>query len=180
MRWQVGNGNKIRVWHDKWVPRPSTYKVIAKENPQSSNALVCELINRATKEWNKDKLDSWFLPEDREAILSIPLSSSNTHDRLIWTGNRSGKFTIKSAYMLAVEEKLHDTKADCSDESVRRRIWKYMANEDPTKDKTFCLEGKLGYPSFKIKFSSTENYIGWYMWPLWTGAGNGMSLTVDL
>ena len=66
MRWQVGNGNKIRVWHDKWVPRPSTYKVITEENPQSSNALVCELINRATKEWNKDKLDSWFLPEDRE------------------------------------------------------------------------------------------------------------------
>lgn len=28
MGWQVRNGNKIRVWHDKWIPRPCTYKVI--------------------------------------------------------------------------------------------------------------------------------------------------------
>ena len=138
MRWQVGDGNKIWVWHDKWVPRPSTYKVITAEKLESSNALVCELINRATKEWNKDKLDRWFLPEDREAILSIPLSSSNTQDRLIWTGNRSGKFTVKSAYMLALEEKLHDTKADCSDELVRRRIWKSIWQmKTPQKIKHF-------------------------------------------
>ena len=78
MRWQVGDGNKIWVWHDKWVPRPSTYKVITAEKLESSNALVCELINRATKEWNKDKLDRWFLPEDREAILSIPFTQA-TH-----------------------------------------------------------------------------------------------------
>ena len=50
MRWQVGDGNKIHVWHDKWISRLSTYKVITTENPQSSNALVCELINRATNE----------------------------------------------------------------------------------------------------------------------------------
>ena len=50
MRWQVGDGNKIRVWHDKWIPRPYTYKVITIEKTQFSNALVCELINQATNE----------------------------------------------------------------------------------------------------------------------------------
>ena len=58
MRWQVGDGNRIRVWHDRWIPRPSTHKVIITENPQFSNALVCELINRATNEWNKGLIDS--------------------------------------------------------------------------------------------------------------------------
>ena len=58
MRWQVGNGNKVRVWRDKWIPRPCTYKVITKEKPNSMNALVCELINKATSEWNIDKLNS--------------------------------------------------------------------------------------------------------------------------
>ena len=66
MRWQVGNGTKGRVWHDKWIPRPSTYKVLTLERPNSRNALVCELINRATGEWNMEKINSWFLPEDRE------------------------------------------------------------------------------------------------------------------
>ena len=83
MRWQVGNGNKIRVWHDKWVPKPCTYKVITMENPNSTNTLVCEFINRATGEWNVDKLNSWFIPKDRDAILGIPLSSNNIYDRLI-------------------------------------------------------------------------------------------------
>ncbi|XP_075654826.1 uncharacterized protein LOC142624996 [Castanea sativa] len=93
------------------------------EKPNSSNALVCELINKGTREWNINNLNSWFLPEDREAILGIPLSSSNTPDRLVWAETRSGKFTVKSAYALALEEKVHNTRADCSDESAGK-IWK--------------------------------------------------------
>jgi len=103
IRWLVGNDNKIRVWHDKWIPKPCTYKVISSEKPNSTNALVCELINRETWEWNIDKLNSWFLPKDRDVILSIPLSSSSFHDRIIWAENRSGKFSVKSAYTLALE-----------------------------------------------------------------------------
>ncbi|XP_065620312.1 uncharacterized mitochondrial protein AtMg00310-like [Quercus suber] len=104
MRWQVGNGIIVRVWWDKWIPRPSTYKVLMSERPNFENALVCELINRATSEWNMEKINSWFLPEDRETITSIPLSTIDTNDRLIWAENRSGKFTVKSAYALALEE----------------------------------------------------------------------------
>nr|XP_023917061.1 uncharacterized protein LOC112028598 [Quercus suber] len=124
MRWQVRNGNKIRVWHDKWIPRPCTYKVISKEKPNSANALVCELINKGTGEWNIDKLNSWFLPDDKDTIMGILLSSSNANDRLVWAKNRSGKFTIKSAYALALEEKTQNTMAGCSNESARRKIWK--------------------------------------------------------
>ena len=98
--------------------------LISTEKPNSANALVCELINRGTREWNIDKLNSWFLPEDREAILGIPLSSSNTSDRIVWAENRSRKFTVKSAYALALEEKAHNTEANYSDESARRKIWK--------------------------------------------------------
>ena len=54
-------------------------------------------------------LDRWFLLEDRDDILSIPLSSSSMQDRLIWAGNKSGKFTVKSAYALALEEKTPNT-----------------------------------------------------------------------
>ena len=27
--WQVGNGDSIRIWMDKWIPTPSTYKVVS-------------------------------------------------------------------------------------------------------------------------------------------------------
>lgn len=29
VRWQVGNGRSIQIWHDKWLPTPSTYMVIS-------------------------------------------------------------------------------------------------------------------------------------------------------
>ena len=29
VHWQVGNGRSIRIWQDRWLPTPSTYKVIS-------------------------------------------------------------------------------------------------------------------------------------------------------
>lgn len=100
----MGNATRISVWHDKWVPRPSLYKVLTPVRPNVEKALVCELINIASSERNMDKLKSWFQPEDREAVLSIPLSRNDTNDRSVWAENRSGKFTVKSSYVLALEE----------------------------------------------------------------------------
>ena len=119
--------------------------MITKEKPNSTNALVCELINKATSEWNIDKLNSWFIPEDRDAILGIPLSSSNTQDRLIWAENRSGKFTVKSAYALVLEEKARVARANCSDETTRRKIWKSIwLLKIPQKIKHFAWNAVLG------------------------------------
>ena len=84
-------------------------------------------------------IDGWFLPEDRDAILSIPLSSTSTQDRVIWAENKSGKFTVKSAYVLALEEKTPETMADCSDESTRSKIWKSIWQmKTPQKIKHFA------------------------------------------
>lgn len=124
MRWQVGMGNQVRVWRDKWIPRLSTYKVITPEKPSLKDALVYELINWETKEWDRDKIDQWFLPKDRDEILSIPLSTTSNRDRLIWVENRSGKFFIKSAYILALEEQKQSAVADYSNGAARRRLWK--------------------------------------------------------
>ena len=128
MRWQVGPGNKIRVWRDKWIPRPSSYKVISPEFQNSKDALVCELINRASNEWDIDKLSQWFIPEDRDTILGIPLSSSNTSDRLVWAETKNGKFIVKSAYTLALEELKNLELAKYSNEVTSRKLWKTIWN----------------------------------------------------
>ena len=139
MRWQVGTGNQIRVWRDKWIPRPSTYKVITPKLPSLNGALVCELINRETKEWDRDKIEQWFLPEDRDEILGIPLSTTRNRDRIIWAENRSGKFSVKSAYILALEEQKQPAMADCSNGVARRRLWKTIWSLNiPQKNKFFA------------------------------------------
>ena len=42
-----------------------------------------------------------FLPFELEAILNIPISYHVQDDQLIWVGNKSEIFTIKSAYYVA-------------------------------------------------------------------------------
>ena len=46
----MGNGTRINMWRDKWIPRPSSYKVLMPVRLNVENALVCELINRASGE----------------------------------------------------------------------------------------------------------------------------------
>ena len=55
MRWQIGSGEGVRVWCDKWVPKPTTYKIVTSEDFYPNIALVFDLINRASMEW-KSKL----------------------------------------------------------------------------------------------------------------------------
>ena len=110
IRWQVGDGVNIRVWCDKWVPRPSTYMVVSPKKPSPQVALVKDLINRDAFEWDMELVKWYFNAKDASAILGIPLSLSSRRDRLIWAANNSGKFLVKSAYALAYEERLEQSK----------------------------------------------------------------------
>ena len=42
-----------------------------------------------------------FLPFEVETILNIPISYHVQDDQLIWVGNKSEIFTVKSAYYVA-------------------------------------------------------------------------------
>lgn len=104
MRWQVGDGKRINVWKDKWIPSPRTYKVVTPERPPSQIQWVCNLVDEDSKEWKGDLVKHCFLSQDTEAILSIPLSANGVGDRVIWAENKNGRFSVKSAYRLALED----------------------------------------------------------------------------
>ena len=72
----MGNGENIRLWKDKWLPTPKTYKVVTPERENSQVTMVCELIDTESKEWKLDVVHQNFLSQDVEAILSIPLCAS--------------------------------------------------------------------------------------------------------
>ncbi|KAK7843168.1 putative ribonuclease h protein [Quercus suber] len=80
--------------------------------------------NGASNEWDIDKLGQWFLLDDKDAILGIPLSSTSTSDRLVWAENKSGKFTVKSAYTLVLDEQKGSGLGHCSNGMARRKLWK--------------------------------------------------------
>ncbi|XP_075645329.1 uncharacterized protein LOC142616340 [Castanea sativa] len=93
----------------------------------------------------------------RDAILGIPLSLSNIQDKLIWAENKSGKFTVKSAYALALEEKACVTRADCSDELARRKIWKAIwLLKVPQKIKHFAWKAGRGILATKSNLAKRK------------------------
>ena len=45
LRWQIGNGFKVQVWKDKWLPSSSTYKVVSPRLNSPLDLSVSELID---------------------------------------------------------------------------------------------------------------------------------------
>ena len=99
----MGDGIQIKVWKDKWIPSPRTYKVITPERLSEKIQWVSDL-DEDSKEWKRDLVSQCFLPQDTDAILSIPLSVIGARDKVKWFENKNGSFTVKSAYRLAQDD----------------------------------------------------------------------------
>lgn len=84
--WCVGNGSQIRIWKDRWLPNPSTYRVCPPTSVLHSDATVRELIDADLKWWNVSLLERIFSKAEALLIQTIPLSSTNQPDMLIWKG----------------------------------------------------------------------------------------------
>ena len=82
-RWQVGNGERILIWDDKWLPTPTTYKVISPPRLFDDYPRVSVLIDKDTRRWKDDVVRSLFLAFEARTILNIPLYHSLPEDQII-------------------------------------------------------------------------------------------------
>ena len=102
MHWQVGDGERVHIWRDKWILSPCTYRITTSEKQFPQGPWVKNLIKSDSKEWDDNFIKQTFMPQDADAILSIPLSARRAQDRVVWAENKSGKFFVRSAYQLAL------------------------------------------------------------------------------
>ena len=76
------------------------------------------------------KVRSTFLPHEAEVVLGIPVSFRLLEDSIIWAWTTSGKFTVKSAYVVAQkwlkERNPQPGIGGSSDSSKMRSIWKLI------------------------------------------------------
>lgn len=71
--------------------------------------LVNELIDQTTGCWNKLLLQQHFIPMDQEVIANIPICSRRQEDFWAWHYEKSGKFTVRSAYCMLIHNKVQRT-----------------------------------------------------------------------
>ena len=98
MHWQVGDGKSIRIWKDKWIPTPSTFRVISPGTLQPLDQTADILIDADRGIWRADLVRELLINFEAKTILSIPLSIRVPRDKIVWAGTPNGQFTMKSAY----------------------------------------------------------------------------------
>jgi hypothetical protein len=134
--WRIGNGKSVRLWRDPWIPRSYSRRPIsAKRNCRLR--WVSDLIDQSGS-WDTDKISQHFLPMDAEAILNIRLSSRLEDDFIAWHPDKLGRFSVRSAYHLAVALAHVDEGSSSSGNGNSRAwnaLWKCNA---PQKVKIFA------------------------------------------
>ncbi|KAM1198310.1 hypothetical protein EV1_009824 [Malus domestica] len=140
LRWQVGDGRKIKIWHDQWLPRDSYFKVLS--SPPSSwdkEATVNSVMLDALRQWNKWMLDSLFSQEEVSLITGPPLSLRPVEDHVIWHHERNGRFSVHNVYHIAKSIQVASGEgangSSLSSNSEMEKFWKMLWHA--------CVPGKV-------------------------------------
>lgn len=99
---RIGNGASIKVWCELWID-DEVMRAPLMENPIINlDLLVQDLIHFRARGWDRQKLDDLFSLADVVKIMAPkPVVSKN--DFMVWKLNKSGQFSVKSAYWLAYQ-----------------------------------------------------------------------------
>ena len=74
-RWCIGNGEGVRIWKDRWILSPKSFKVTSSVGTHSGLEMVLSLVDVDRRGWDVGRVRNTFLPHEAELILSIPISA---------------------------------------------------------------------------------------------------------
>lgn len=97
-KWQVCNGDSIRIWDHNWVPSPHFGSIIP-SSPVLNGipTLVGSLIDWDTSSWRIESILPFIQPDVANLIVGLPIGSC-LEDRLVWPWVKNGIYTLRSGY----------------------------------------------------------------------------------
>jgi hypothetical protein len=124
---RVGSGSSIRIWRDNWIPRPPSLK-IGGSLWSCRLRKVCLMIDQRSNSWDESTLRRYFYPWDVDEILKIKLPANASVDRIAWHYEKSGVFSIRSAYRVAMNleynvDGMGSSSAPMGERAIWRRLW---------------------------------------------------------
>ena len=157
---RIGNGVTTNIWTHNWLPRDEMLRPYGclSQNPPT---FVSELITPATAAWNKQVVQSTFMPMDADTILGIPLCTRNMDDFWAWHYEKHGIFSVKSAYKMLIatrqrREAWLEGRAGPSSSGAEKGAWKSLWNTKvPGKVRMFLWRlSKQSLPTNDISTSA--------------------------
>ena len=120
--------------------------------------LVSELIDATMASWNEELVRQVFTPLDAESVLKIPLCTRQIDDFWAWAWERSGVFSVRSAYRVLkqIQDEGHSSAGSSSgEEESWKRLWKL--NVQP-KFRIFWWRVMIGFLPAKAELA--RRHIG--------------------
>ena len=92
------------MWRMNWLPRDGLMRPVCctSDTPPTR---VSELIDPLSIVWDIQALKMHFIPMDWELILNIPLTTRRQPDFWAWHYEKTGVFSVRSAYRMLVSNR---------------------------------------------------------------------------
>ena len=137
--WRVGDGTKIDIWEDSWIPNSPPRKVLTRRG----NCIlthVSDLIYPISGDWDEQIISDNFWGTDADRILQVPLSHHVLDDAVAWHFTKNGVYNVRSGYYREWEDQFGSKIVDASGQSstADHPVWKRLWNlKLPGKVKIF-------------------------------------------
>ncbi|XP_030487638.2 uncharacterized protein LOC115704575 [Cannabis sativa] len=142
----IGNGLKTSITSDPWLLDLHNHRVIS-THPAIINQKVASLMCIDEPKWDPEILDDLFEERDKALILGIPLSHVERDDCWSWMLERTGIYSVKSAYRFLQQSK-NTTQSDSD-------FWKvYWKIQIPPKVLHFSWKAITGCLPTKIQLQT--------------------------
>ena len=122
--WVVGDGASIKIWEDSWLSLEKPLRPMGPATRETAELVVRDLIHEETGEWNRDLIQT-ILRHEEERILCLKPSIKGAPDILRWLGAKSGEYSVKTGYHVAMGEATEEILEDEPTNELNRRktVW---------------------------------------------------------
>ncbi|KAK2423594.1 hypothetical protein QL285_034041 [Trifolium repens] len=116
-RWRIGNGTSINIMSEPWLRERDGAWIPSPQDQGVYNLNVSNLMIPNMKLWDKEKIESLFPLHIAKRIVETPLLNVVEEDKLIWSDNIDGNYSVRSGYKTLMQvNRLEDS-------SVHRGEW---------------------------------------------------------
>jgi hypothetical protein len=102
--WRIGDGETVKVMEDRWIPRASAQHLLGCKEDNCPK-YVSDFMLAGGGAWDELKLREFFYEVDVQDILKIHIGREGVEDFIAWNHTKTGIFSVKLAYHLAVHRK---------------------------------------------------------------------------